>query len=133
MKEQDIQTILTKHQIRFAKHGTICATIKASVGAYQNGIGSIMHTRKDHILHINHEGIAIMAMDDMTGSPQEDTLLFLPKQAILATDLRVRLFTFLLCIKTTKGELHYKIRKNNITAPWHKENLSFILLTSQTR
>lgn len=133
MKEEDIKAILVRKHIAYAPHGTICATIKASVGAYQNGVGAMMHTRKEHILHINHEGIAIMAMDDIKGTPQEDTLLFLPKEEILSTRLRLRIFTFQLCIQTPKGELSYKIRKNNITASWHKENLAFLLLSAQSQ
>ena len=53
MKEEEIRDILNSHQICFAQHGTLCATVKAGIGAYQNGLGEIMHTMKDHILHIN--------------------------------------------------------------------------------
>ena len=52
MKEEEIRDILNSHQICFAQHGTLCATVKAGIGAYQNGLGEIMHTMKDHILHI---------------------------------------------------------------------------------
>ena len=56
MKEEEIRDILNSHQICFAQHGTLCATVKAGIGAYQNGLGEIMHTMKDHILHINAQG-----------------------------------------------------------------------------
>ena len=76
MKEEEIRDILNSHQICFAQHGTLCATVKAGIGAYQNGLGEIMHTMKDHILHINAQGIAILAVDDINGAPQEHTLRF---------------------------------------------------------
>ena len=36
MKEEEIRDILNSHQICFAQHGTLCATVKAGIGAYQN-------------------------------------------------------------------------------------------------
>ena len=86
MKEEEIRDILNSHQICFAQHGTLCATVKAGIGAYQNGLGEIMHTMKDHILHIT--------------------------------------------IETRKGTIVYKLHKNVLASPWHKENLSFLLLNS---
>lgn len=78
MKEEEIRELLTEQGIDYAAHGSICATIKASVGAYKNGIGDIMHTMKDHILHINAQGIAILAIDDINGIPAADTLHLFP-------------------------------------------------------
>ena len=47
MKEEEIRDILNSHQICFAQHGTLCATVKAGIGAYQNGLGETPHTMKD--------------------------------------------------------------------------------------
>lgn len=35
MKEEEIRDILNSHQICFAQHGTLCATVKAGIGAYK--------------------------------------------------------------------------------------------------
>lgn len=130
MKEEEIRDLLNSHQICFAEHGTICATVKAGVGVYNNGMGEIMHTMKDHILHINAQGIAILAVDDINGTLQEHTLLFLPHEDILSTNLAIKLFHFLFTIETKKGVIQYKLHKNVLASPWHKENLSFLLLNS---
>ena len=115
MKEEEIRDILNSHQICFAQHGTLCATVKAGIGAYQNGLGEIMHTMKDHILHIN---------------AQEHTLLFLPHEDIVSTTIKIKLLHFLFTIETRKGTIVYKLHKNVLASPWHKENLSFLLLNS---
>ena len=103
MKEEEIRDILNSHQICFAQHGTLCATVKAGIGAYQNGLGEIMHTMKDHILHINAQGIAILAVDDINGAPQEHTLLFLPHEDIVSTTIKIKLLHFLFTIETRRG------------------------------
>lgn len=133
MKEEEIKEVLARHRIRFAKHGTVYGTIIASVGAYQNGVGEIMHARKDHILHFNPDGMTILAVDDMKGTLCEETLLFIPREQIVSTDIRVRLFTFLLTVQTVKGEIRYKLRKNLLGSPWHKENLAYLLLSSPSQ
>lgn len=133
MKENDIREILLRNQINFAQHGTIWGTVIPNVGAYQNGFGQMMHTMKDHILHINNEGIAILAVDDMNGLPKESTLVFLSRENIQKTDIQIKLSKFILMITTDKGELRYKIRRHILACPWHKENLSFLLLRSATQ
>lgn len=130
MKEEEIKSILQKHQISYAEHAAICGTIIANVGAYNNGIGSMMRTMKDHILHLSSEGVAIIAIDDMRGTLQEDTLVFIPKKNIQAVNLGMKMFGFRLIIRTDKGEIVYKIRRSMLASPWHKENLSYLLLGS---
>lgn len=132
MKEEEIRELLTEQGIDYAAHGSICATIKASVGAYKNGIGDVMHTMKDHILHINAKGIAILAIDDINGIPQADTLQFISREQILSTDIRIRLFHFLFTIETEQGCIQYKLRRNVLASPWHKENLSLLLLQASS-
>lgn len=130
MKETEIRDILLKNKICIAQHGSLCATIIAGVGAYNNGLGEIMHTMKDHVLHFNHDGIYILAIDDMNGLLQEDTLSFIPHEQISSTSIRAKIFTFIVTVQTDKGEIQYKVRKNVLASPWHKENLSYFLLTS---
>lgn len=128
MKEEEIKSILQRHEISYVEHASICGTIIANVGAYHNGIGSIMHTMKDHILHLSTEGVAILAIDDMRGTLQEDTLIFIPTKDIQAINLGMKGFGFRLTIQTEKGEIVYKIRRSMLASPWHKENLSYLLL-----
>lgn len=130
MKEEEIRDILKKHKLSYVEHATICGTIIANVGAYNNGIGSMMRTMKDHILHINSEGVTILAIDDMKGTVKEDTLTFIPKKNIEAINIGMKMFGFRLIIRTDKGEIVYKIRRSMLASPWHKENLSYLLLGS---
>ena len=87
---------------------------------------------KDHILHINAQGIAILAIDDINGIPHADTLQFIPREHILSTDIRIRLFHFLFTIETEQGCIQYKLRRNVLASPWHKENLSLLLLQASS-
>lgn len=117
MKEEEIREILNSHQICFAQHGTLCATVKAGLGAYQNGLGEIMHTMKDHILHINAQGIAILAVDVINGALQEHTLLFLPHEDIVSINIKnsssLHTASFFLCrrcIKQKEREIFFMPR-----------------------
>lgn len=128
MKESKVEEILVRNGISFIRHATIYGTLKADVGAYKNGLGNMMHTMKDHILHFNGEEVAILAIDDMNGMPKEETLVRIPKEQIKSINIRIRLLVFWLTIQTEKGDIQYKIRKSVLGAPWHKENLSYLLL-----
>lgn len=128
MKEEQIKNILQKHKLSYEAHGSICGTIKASEGAYNNGLGNMMHTMKDHVIHIGQSGVAIIAIDDNRGSLKEDTLTYFPKEHIRSINIKMKLFNFRLLIVTDKGEVQYKIRRSALGAPWHKQNLSYLLL-----
>lgn len=82
MKENEIKEFLNSQNINFAKQSTIWATIKPTIGAYNNGFGDTMHVMKDHILHFNNEWLAIFAIDDNSGRILKDTLKFFPIQDI---------------------------------------------------
>lgn len=133
MKEQEIKDILLRNNIQFVPHGTICGSIIAGVGAYNNGMGKFMHMMKDHILHFNQQGIVVLVVDDLTGKVQEDSLLMIAQSAIQSIDLQVKLSKFILIIETDKGEIRYTLHKKVFASPWHKENLSFLLLNSRTQ
>lgn len=128
MKESKIEEILVRNGIDYIHHATIYGTLKADVGAYKNGLGNMMHTMKDHILHFNGKEVAILAIDDMNGMPKEENLVRIPKEQIKSINIKIRLLVFCLIIKTEKGDVHYKIRKSILGSPWHKENLSYLLL-----
>ena len=68
MKEEKINEVLKKNQIDVKEHSTIYGTVQASTGAYNNGLGNVMHTMKDHVIHINHQGVTIVPVDDNLGS-----------------------------------------------------------------
>ena len=40
----------------------------------------------------------------------------------------MRLASLELTVETDEGDLVYKVRRSVLAAPWHKENLAFILL-----
>lgn len=127
MKEKDVKEFLNSQNITFSRQSTIWGTIKPTVGAYKNGLGSTMHVMKDHILHFNKEGLAIVAIDDNSGKILKDTLVFFPIDQV-KLNLKMKILSFLLNVSTDKGDIEFKIRKSIIGCPWHKENLSFILL-----
>ena len=127
MNEIEVKELLERHGLPFMPNRTIWATIIPSVGAYQNGLGNIMHTMKDHILHLHEQGIAILPIDDHTGKLKEDALVFLSRSNIHKTNLRIKLSKFILSIDTDEGVIEYKVRKNILACPWHKENLSILL------
>lgn len=127
MKENDVKEFLNSQNITFSGQSTIWGTIKPTVGAYHNGLGTTMHIMKDHILHFNKEGLAIAAVDDNSGKILKDTLVFLPIDQV-KLNLKMNILSLLLTVSTDKGDIEFKIRKNIIGCPWHKENLAFILL-----
>lgn len=127
MREKDVKEFLNSQNITFSRQSTIWGTIKPTVGAYKNGLGSTMYVMKDHILHFNKEGLAIVAIDDNSGKILKDTLVFFPIGEV-KLNLKIKVFSFSLNVSTDKGDIEFKIRKSIIGCPWHKENLSFILL-----
>ena len=128
MKLETIKDILKDNKIEYKEHATICGTVKASIGAYNNGLGAVMHTMKDHVLHFSNGGVAIIAIDDMNGTPKAETFHWIPQNHIYQIRIKMKLLTFALTIETDKGEIIYKLRRSVLGAPWHKENLSYLLL-----
>lgn len=128
MDENDIRELLLGHGIDFAHHATLLATLKPTVGAYNNGMGDYMNTMREHVLHLNSSGIAIIPIDDRRGKMLADELLFLPNEKIGQLKMNMKLLSLTFTIETDVGELVYKVRRSVLGAPWHKENLAFILL-----
>lgn len=128
MDENDIRELLLGHGIDFAHHATLLATLKPTVGAYNNGMGDYMNTMREHVLHLNSSGIAIIPIDDRRGKMIEDELLFIPNEKIVRLKMNMKLMSLTFTIDTEAGELVYKVRRSVLGAPWHKENLAFILL-----
>lgn len=128
MDENDIRELLLGHGIDFAHHATLLATLKPTVGAYNNGMGDYMNTMREHVLHLNSSGIAIIPIDDRRGKMVEDELLFIPNEKIVRLKMNMKLMSLTFTIDTEAGELVYKVRRSVLGAPWHKENLAFILL-----
>lgn len=128
MDENDIRELLLGHGIDFAHHATLLATLKPTVGAYNNGMGDYMNTMREHVLHLNSSGIAIIPIDDRRGKMIEDELLFIPNEKIVQLKMNMKLMSLTFTIDTEAGELVYKVRRSVLGAPWHKENLAFILL-----
>ena len=127
MDEKVIRDFLLENKINFQKNSTILGTIKPDIGAYNNGLGKIMHIMRTHILHFNSEGVAIVALDDNSGKILKDTLVFF-KNKDIQIQIQIKILSSLLTIHTEKGDMHYKIRKSAIGCPWHKENFAYLLM-----
>lgn len=128
MKEELIREVMLKNHLDFAEHSAIYGTVRASAAAYSNGLGMMMHSMKDHVLHFGDDGITILAVDDMKGIVKEDAIVHIPRKRIRSVVIKMKLFAFSLTIQTDKGDIQYKIRRSVLGAPWHKENLSYLLL-----
>lgn len=128
MRESEIQQLLLGRGIDFAHHATLLATLVPTTGAYHLGMGTYMNTLREHVIHLNSKGIAIIPIDDRRGTMLEESLLFVPNSQIKQMAMKMKLFSFRLTISTDKGDLVYKIRRSVLAAPWHKENLAYILL-----
>lgn len=128
MKEELIREVLRKKQIEYIEHSAIYGTIKASAAAYSNGLGMVMHSMKDHILCFGNDGITILPVDDMKGIVREDTVIQIPAERIQSVVVKMKLAAFVLTIRTDQGDIQYKVPRSVLGNPWHKENLSYLLL-----
>lgn len=133
MKEETIRDILHKYNYNYNSHATIFATIKPNVAAVENGLGNLLYANKSHILHLNSQGIVVLPLDEMSGSVEEELITLIPEKDILEKELLIRPMSFRLIIKTKKGDINYHVRRGAVGCPWHKENLSFLLLNTTKR
>ncbi len=133
MKQEEIKDLLKKNKIKFNSHSTIYATIKPNVGAIKNGIGNLLYANKTHIIHFNSQGVIILPLNEMSGKVEENLITIIPENEILSKELKVKFLSFQLNIKTKKGDISYGIRRSVLGAPWHKENLSFLLLNTSNK
>lgn len=133
MKEEVVKALLHKHNYNYNSHATIYATIKPSVGTINNGIGKLLHANKTHILHFNSQGIVILPLNEMSGAIEEKLIQLIPEDIILKKELQMKFLFLHLILKTKKGDIVYKIRRSALGSPWHKENLSFMLLNASSR
>ena len=133
MEESAVRELLLGRGIDFAPQSTIFATIKPSVGAYENGLGSVMNAMREHVLHFSSSGIAVVPIDDRNGRLAGDKLLFLPNASIESLDMKMRALHLELTISTPKGEILYKIRRSVIGSPWHKANVQSLILRADVK
>lgn len=131
MKEEVVREILLKKNLNYAKHSTIWGTIVPSATAYQYGLKEVMHVMKNHILHFNSTSLIICPVNDNNGKIEEDKIVVIPRDKIKEVQLKVNILSFLMTIQFEEGAIQYKISKTVLACPWHKENLSYILLGSQ--
>lgn len=128
MKETDIKKIVEEQGSSFCEHATIYASIVSGIAAYRLGLGEVMHIMKDHILHFTSGNILIFPIDDHTGRVLNDRMIKLCKTDIKEIHIKVGFFRYRMYIETNQGTIEYIIRKNILGSPWHKLNLSFLLL-----
>ena len=127
MKESDVKNALNRHGYVFQEHATIYATVKPGVAAYQSGLKQTVFTNKEHLLHINGEGIVILVLNEMSGTILKDCIVLLPLKDRQQVEIIPKSLTYRLMIRTKLGDLEYKIRKTTLGAPWHKNNLIYFL------
>ena len=129
--EKEIKKRFEKEKVTYFEHATIKGKIIATVGAYNNGLGKVMHMMRDHYLHFHAQCIIILVSDDSSGRLIEDVFMTIPFQEIINIKVKSHVVNLLLTIQTKRGDIVYKISKNIFACGWHKENLAFLLLRFQ--
>lgn len=130
MQENDVRELLLRHGVNFARNATIIGTLKPSVAAHANGMGAFMHLMREHVLHFNSTGVAIVPVSEVNGRLSEDIVVVIPNEHIDQLWMSVRRAHLELTIVTPDGDIVYKVRRRVLGAPWHKENLAFLLLNA---
>lgn len=133
MDERIVREVVEEQGYAYAPHASIYATIKPSVGAYKAGLGAVMNTMKDHVLHFGPKGIVVIPTDDRNGILRDREVVFIPNATIEGLDMSMKRFHLELVIATPDGEIVYKIRRNVVNNPWHKENLAHLLLSADVK
>ena len=128
MREGDVREALLSHGIDFASHVTIVGTLRPSVAALANGMGSFMNLMREHVLHRNSSGLAIIPVSSANGQLSEDDIVFIPNERIRQIGLMPSRAHFELTVSTDDGDITYKVRRRVLGSPWHRENLAFLLL-----
>lgn len=128
LQESQIKDFLLSNGINYAEHATIFGTAKPSIGNYGNGISKVMNANMEHVLHFNKEGLVIIGINELNADIIPSQLVFIPLNEIQRIRFKMGLLFCTMKIETKNGEMKYKIRNIMPGYPWHKENLSFLLL-----
>lgn len=127
LKENDIKEFLENKQINYQESASICGVIFPKKTTYLFGPIVTSLSLQYYILHFNHDGIAIMGLNNVTGKIEDNTLTFIQNSEIKAIQFYKKMMAYDLQIQTNKGNISYKVNKVMVGSGWHKENLTELL------
>lgn len=134
LKEETILSYLKNHDLFDAsgENMTVCGIIMPSTLDYLLfGTGAILST-KYNVVNLSDKGIAIIAIDNLTGKIVEGGHAFIPTDQINKLEMRSKFTHHLLTIETPAGNSGFKLNKIMIGAGWHKKNLPNVLQAVET-
>lgn len=130
MDEKIVEDVLADHGIAPRPHASVFGTVRAGIAAYHAGLGASMSAMREHVVHLGAEGVAIIPVDDRNGVLRERELVFIPNERIRSLEVRSRLLHLELVIGTEEGDIVYRLRRSAVNCPWHRDNLSRLLLSA---
>ncbi|WP_172372755.1 hypothetical protein [Sporosarcina jiandibaonis] len=134
LKEEQIVSYLKEHDLfdpSGENHTVFGITMPSTLDYILFGAASVLST-KYNVINLSDKGIAILAIDNVTGKIVEGEHAFIPKEQINKLDLKSKLTHHRLTIETPAGNAGFKLNKIMIGAGWHKRNLPNVLQVVET-
>ena len=135
LKEEQINSYLKERDLFDAsgENQTVFGIIMPSTLDYLLfGAAAVLST-KNNVVNISDKGIAILAIDNLTGKIVEGEHAFIPKEQINKLEVKSKLTHHRLTIETPAGNTGFKLNKILIGANWHKKNLPNVLQAVETK
>ena len=135
LKEEQIITYLKEHDLfdSSGENQTVFGiTMPSTLDYLIFGAASVLST-KYNVVNLSDKGIAILAIDNVTGKIVEGEHAFIPKEQINKLEVKSKLTHHRLTIETPAGNTGFKLNKVMIGANWHKKNLPNVLQAVETK
>jgi hypothetical protein len=134
LKEEQIVSYLKEHNLfdpSGENHTVFGITMPSTLDYILFGTASVLST-KYNIVNLSDKGIAILAIDNVTGKIVEAEHAFIPKEQINKLEMKSKFTHHRLTIETLAGNTGFKINKIMIGANWHQKNLPNVLHAVET-
>jgi hypothetical protein len=134
LKEEQIVSYLKEHNLfdpSGENHTVFGITMPSTLDYILFGTASVLST-KYNIVNLSDKGIAILAIDNVTGKIVEAEHAFIPKEQINKLEMKSKFTHHRLTIETPAGNTGFKINKIMIGANWHQKNLPNVLHAVET-
>ncbi|QUW20803.1 hypothetical protein JSQ81_13365 [Sporosarcina sp. Marseille-Q4063] len=135
LKEEQIITYLKEHDLFDSSgenHTVFGITMPSTLDYILFGAASVLST-KYNVVNLSDKGIAILAIDNVTGKIVEGEHAFIPKEQITKLEVKSKFTHHRLKIETPAGNTGFKLNKVMIGAGWHKRNLPNVLQAVETK
>lgn len=123
IEEKAIESYAAAVGVKAGEHTSIWATHMPSMfNKMVFGTASILFDMRYNIANFTDEGVFLIAVDGATGAMRPEHI-YIPKKDIIAIELKKKMTSMQLSIKTEDGELIYRVNGTMIGSKWHKANL----------